>query len=367
MDPIPLPAPVWVFKGLQILILSLHFTAIHLLLGGLLIATLWNYWGHRKRQEVMIEASGLMSNQFTIIMTYLINLGVPPLLFAQVLYGRAFYTSSILIGVYWIGVVFLVMAIYYILYLMNKRSDLGKGWWGWALIALVLGALVANIYNRNMTLMIRPEVWAGMYRGDPHGLTLPPHDPTVFPRWLYMMAGSIGITGIGLLVISAGRGRADALRHFLIRVGGALALVFIPAQLGAGLHAFRAQPDAVQQAVLTVPFYHAGAGVWWVAGTLTALLGLMALLKPSLVKIPFRILVAVTAVVLVAGGVVVRDGIRDLTLKGKGFDVWAQPVFVNPWLIGVFVATLIIGVIVMIWIGLVVSRASSPTTGGNRG
>ncbi len=28
-------------------------------------------------------------------MTYVINLGVPPLLFAQVLYGRAIYTSSV--------------------------------------------------------------------------------------------------------------------------------------------------------------------------------------------------------------------------------------------------------------------------------
>ena len=36
--------------------------------------------------------------RLTVVMTFVINLGVPPLLFAQVLYGRALYTSSVLIG-----------------------------------------------------------------------------------------------------------------------------------------------------------------------------------------------------------------------------------------------------------------------------
>jgi len=33
-----------------------------------------------------------------MVMTFVINLAVPPLLFAQVLYGRALYTSSVLIA-----------------------------------------------------------------------------------------------------------------------------------------------------------------------------------------------------------------------------------------------------------------------------
>ena len=40
-----------------------------------------------------------LARRLTVVMTYVINLGVPPLLFAQVLYGRALYTSSIDRGV----------------------------------------------------------------------------------------------------------------------------------------------------------------------------------------------------------------------------------------------------------------------------
>ncbi len=40
VDPIPLPAPVWLLKLLHIVTLSLHFVAVEMLLGGLLLAVL---------------------------------------------------------------------------------------------------------------------------------------------------------------------------------------------------------------------------------------------------------------------------------------------------------------------------------------
>src|ERR1017187_3269240 len=40
VDPIPLPAPIWLFKLLHIVTLSLHFVAVEMLLGGLLLAVL---------------------------------------------------------------------------------------------------------------------------------------------------------------------------------------------------------------------------------------------------------------------------------------------------------------------------------------
>ena len=36
VDPIPLPAPVWLLKALHVTTLSLHFVAVEMLLGGLL-------------------------------------------------------------------------------------------------------------------------------------------------------------------------------------------------------------------------------------------------------------------------------------------------------------------------------------------
>lgn len=38
VDPIPLSAPIWLFSLLHIVMLSLHFVAVEMLLGGLLVA-----------------------------------------------------------------------------------------------------------------------------------------------------------------------------------------------------------------------------------------------------------------------------------------------------------------------------------------
>ena len=116
VDPIPLPAPVWLFKVLHVTTLSLHFIAVEMLLGGLLVAVVLNFLGRSGGSiggiNLKLNAAAGMARRLPIVMTYVINLGVPPLLFAQVLYGRALYTSSVLIGFYWIGVVFLLMACY---------------------------------------------------------------------------------------------------------------------------------------------------------------------------------------------------------------------------------------------------------------
>ena len=40
VDPIPLPAPVWLLKLLHDVTLALHFVAVEMLLGGLLLAIL---------------------------------------------------------------------------------------------------------------------------------------------------------------------------------------------------------------------------------------------------------------------------------------------------------------------------------------
>src|SRR5580700_11387248 len=102
VDPIPLPAPVWLLKLLHIVTLSLHFVAVEMLLGGLLLAVLLSLLSKSVHAHVTARA---LAKRLTIVMTFVINLGVPPLLFAQVLYGRALYTSSVLIGIYWISII----------------------------------------------------------------------------------------------------------------------------------------------------------------------------------------------------------------------------------------------------------------------
>jgi hypothetical protein len=86
VDPIPLPAPIWLFKLLHIVTLSLHFVAVEMLLGGLLLAVGLSLF---KNSPAAATTARALARRLTVVMTYVINLGVPPLLFAQVLYERA--------------------------------------------------------------------------------------------------------------------------------------------------------------------------------------------------------------------------------------------------------------------------------------
>ncbi len=76
-------------KLLHIVTLALHFVAVEMLLGGLLLAVLLSLF--RGSPSSMVTARAL-ARRLTVVMTFVINLAVPPLLFAQVLYGRALYT-----------------------------------------------------------------------------------------------------------------------------------------------------------------------------------------------------------------------------------------------------------------------------------
>ena len=125
-DPIPLPAPVWLFKVLHVLTLALHFSAMQMLVGGLLLALGLNLRGAGGQGAVALarrDAASVLGRRLPIVMTYVINLGVPPLLFAQVLYGPALYTSSVLIGAWWISIIVLLTLGYWLLYRFSAGCE----------------------------------------------------------------------------------------------------------------------------------------------------------------------------------------------------------------------------------------------------
>ena len=82
VDPIPLPAPIWLFKVLHDLTFALHLTSVDLLLGGLTLALAFALTGRA-------QPAGILVHRLPTVMAFVVNLGVPPLLFAQVLYGHA--------------------------------------------------------------------------------------------------------------------------------------------------------------------------------------------------------------------------------------------------------------------------------------
>ena len=362
VDPIPLPAPIWLFKLLHIVTLSLHFVAVEMLLGGLLLAVLLSLFGGSAESRVAARA---IARRLTVVMTFVINLAVPPLLFAQVLYGRALYTSSVLIGVYWISIVGLLMLAYWLLYRFTARLEAGQPAWWVGLSAWLLAGFIARLLSSNMTLMLRPEVWRDMYSASSAGAYLPTGDPTLTPRWLLMMAGGLFVGGLWMVYL-AGRSTFTAEeKRFVAGVGGKVAAVFGVVYLLAGMWAAGVQPEAVKTGLATHPLYHLAsyAGYGWLALVAVAvLLGVLAGVRrmhAGWVGWTGALLVLLLEIAFT----VYRDAVRDLTLLNKGLDVWNRVVVTNWSVVGLFLVLFVGGLGALGWLVSVVARAGKVMEG----
>jgi len=236
------------------------------------------------------------------------------------------------------------------------------------LSAWVLAGFIARLLSTNMTLMLRPEVWRDMYSASAAGIYLPTGDPTLTPRWLLMLTGGLFFAGLWLLYL-AGRSTFTAVeKTFLSGLGGKLAAGFGVLYLAAGLWAAGVQPDAVKAGLAgqsSLPFYKffGMAGYGWLALVVVALLiGAIA----GFARISSA-LVSWTAVLL---GVLIeiffvvyRDGVRDLTLLSKGYNVWDRVVVTNWSVVGIFLVLFVAGLGVIGWLISVVARAKKEMEG----
>lgn len=360
-DPIPLPAPVWLFKLLHGTLLSLHFAVVQWVLGWLLIGLLWNLWGRSRNDATMVAASTRIAASLPILMTYLINFGIPPLLFTQVLYGNFLYTSSVLIGAWWISIVFLVILTYSTLYAGNARSEQARAWWGFGLLALIAAVAVAKIYSTTMTLMLRPDVWVEMFRANTHGTGLPSHDPTLIPRWLFMLAGALTMGGLALIVTGVRQKQSVLEKRFLVFNGGRLAAVGAALQAAAALRVVHTQPIAVLEKLKENAFYHALPSVWIGLAAAVVVLGLLAMARREKVSGVLATAAATAGLLLTATMVIYRDGIRDFTLLvNGGFDVWSMKVVANWPVVSIFLGTFVAGLLAVGWM-ISIARKATPS------
>ena len=356
VDPIPLPAPIWLFKVLHNLTFALHLASVEILLGGLLLGLAFAVVGRIRHSPDFQQASGILVHRLPTVMAFVINLGIPPLLFAQVLYGRALYTSSVLIGTYWISVIFLLMASYYGLYIAAKRADARQAWTAPGLAALLLVLTIAFIYSNNMTLMIRPQAWASMYHASPSGLQLNTSDPTLLPRWLFFITGSLPAAGAAMILLSLRSGLGGQMGRFLSSSGGGAMAGGALLQAAFGYLGFSAQPQSVTASVMTEPLYRSSVYGWLATAVVLVLLGLIA----STTRVPNRILAvggALAAFVNIASTVMVRDGIRDVTLRAAGFEVWDRHVVTNWSVVGLFLVLFVAGLGVIAYLISIIAKA----------
>lgn len=355
VDPIPLPGPVWLFKVLHLFTTTLHFAAVQLLLGGLILGVVWAWMARaRKGSGPYAAVADAIVRPLPVIMTYVINLGVPPLLFTQVLYGRCLYTSSVLIGTWWIAVIGLVMTTYFLLY--HAEASARKGGLAlWSRVAALACALVvALIYVSNMTLMIRPEAWRAMYDASPSGLRLPSGDPTMHARWAFMVASALATTGAYLALLARGR-PVDVARHMSL-AGGRLAAggAVVAALAFAGV--FLTQPAEVRDGLLAGGYTKLAMVAWGAGLAVVAGAGLACSAKPEASGWGMPSIAAIGAYLSIVGWVIVRDAIRDVTLRGKAYEVADRTVVSNWGVIGLFLFLLVVGLGLIAWMVVALAR-----------
>ena len=343
-------------KLLSLVTLALHFAAVMILVGSLVLVIFHSLKG---KDAVHHRAAAVLARRLPTTMTFVINLGVPPLLFLQVLYGRAVYTSSVLIAVFWISIIFQLMLAYWLLYRTQVALEKGKAAWIPALISLIVVFSIGQVYAWNMTLMLRPEVWQEMYANSPQGLQSAKGDPTMAPRLLFVLTGGLVFGGLWALVHSTLKHLPDAVKTVLAKSGGLMALLGGVIQLVCGYMVVSSQNEAVRSGLGANPLTNIGMYLT-IAGLLVA--ALIAGFQGFKGKATFLIALigSVFAFLGNAGAVIVRDGIRDLTLKPKGLDVWDRIEASNWSVIGVFLLLFVIMIGVIIWLLRVMAQATPP-------
>lgn len=229
-------APWGVFEILLLVTFAAHLLVMNVALGGALLA-LFAPGPER-------DTAGALGKRLPTAVAVTVNLGVPPLLFASVLYGRYLYTAAILSAVTWVPFFLVVMLAYALLYRFQPRALTPGSTW---IVALAAGLLlVASLVMTNVaTLSLRPEVWKTV--GPPQGTVINWADPTFFPRWLHFILASLAVAGLFLALVSRrGAGRGDVAARRRTRLGLAVFTRATLLQVAVGGLFLWALPPAVR-------------------------------------------------------------------------------------------------------------------------
>jgi hypothetical protein len=191
------------FQFLLLLTFPVHLLAMNAMVGGLAIGVVQ----HFKGGPVRLRLAHRLAILLPLVIAFAVNFGVAPLLFSQVLYGHLFYTSSILMGPFWLAVIPVLILAYYGAYLYDFRFQQLAGAGRWLALAVLIALLaIGFLFVNNMLLMILPERFAAYFSNMGGSLPAANH-PVLLPRYLHMMTGAVAVGG--LFVALAGRFQAD--------------------------------------------------------------------------------------------------------------------------------------------------------------
>ena len=314
LDPIPLPAPYWVFKLLLIVTFFLHILAMNFMLGGAVLA-LVSKWRSRKQENgnrVFFD----IAKKLPVFLPATITLGIAPLLFVQVLYGRFFYTSSIIMAWPWFLVLVLLTIAYYGFYYVSFHSRKNPRRAGTVMLfSVILVCLIGFVYSNNLTLSLVPSRWGAKYFAHPSGWNLNLSEPTLIPRFLHFFTAAVAVGGLLLVFVSLANWKRDhEYARQVLQFGGKAFIYATMAQFLVGVWFLASLPremlmlftgeNPVATALLLVAVFGASAAIFMMSDAL----------RKENVRVAAYYVPGLMAVVILTM-CVMRDILRDAYLK----------------------------------------------------
>ena len=349
-DPLGYPVPAILLQILSYFTLGLHFIAVNFTLGCLL----YLLWTRVRRSND--GADKFLSASLPLGFSYLVTLGIPPLLFVQVLYGQMFYSSSVIIGAFWILVVPLLILAYGMLYLNKLKKDakpnVQLAVLGVALLAMLT---VGFIYVNNLTLSMTPDTWLNKYAANPAGSQLNHEEPTLFARYLLFMSPPLVVAGAALVLVGIFRSkwRGDDSGHAITALGMKGHLIGRVVTLAAAGALVASMPTEIFGAAMEGP-----ARLFLMIGMVLGALATVLVVLSAKKKVAlFGVIGAVLMVLEVIMLAVTRDFVRQAYLQPH-FSFADVPVFDQWGMVGIFVSSLVLGLALLIVLTVKVSRTA---------
>ena len=354
-DPIALPAPIWLLWALLMLTFTLHLLPMNFVVGGSIVGAVARVRAARGSAEDA-RLAGWIARAMPIAIASAVTLGVAALLFEQVLYGRLFFTSAVLMGWFWLAVIPLLLAGYYGAYALafgGKDPGVNTVWLATGIAGLFLA--IAFVYSNNMSLMLRPFEFVARYQIDGRGLHLATGDAALVPRFLHMVLGATAVSG--LVVAGYGlsvRTRDAAFGTWTIRRGGLWFSTMTGVNLLVGFFWLAMLP---RESILRFMGANPGATVVLALGMMLGFGALVTVFMAGSARDPAPLvktgigLVVATLVLMV----LTRDHVRRAALDTAGFQ--AVPWTVPQWgPIAVFAVLLVAAVAVVAWMVAALAR-----------
>jgi hypothetical protein len=341
-DPLGYAVPVWLFQALSYLTLTLHLLAMNFTVGACILLL----WSHFRNKPGHAGVKHFFGSSLPLGLSYVITLGIPPLLFVQVLYGQLFYSSSILIGAFWIQVIPALMIAYAAFY-YHKLQRERKPRFQWTVVggALILMLYVGYIYVNNLTLAMSPEKWLGIYGSNPGGGILHHSEPTLHSRYLLFLAGSLAAAGIALLWRGAYlakwgfKEQGDQSRRMGFRTLLISPVLWIIAAIGV----YFTRPDEIKEM-----FTLGSTTVLFAIGIASALIAIaFASMSVKRSAILFPLLSSIGMVGAMASMVIFRDTVR-IQYLAPHFDLASVPINAQWGMLGIFLVALVVGLALII-------------------